>query len=128
MISLKDEGDDGSELSASDAKIRGRLYEITGEDGIMPGDKVHVGMQMPDNALAGNEVADATSDFTMTEEEEKPLTADNPAASKPKQSRRRAPRRKTAEEPAPEMSECGACGADLAMDAKECGTCGAKFE
>jgi ribosomal protein L40E len=26
------------------------------------------------------------------------------------------------------MSECGACGADLAMDAKECGTCGAKFE
>ena len=128
VISLKDEGDDGSELSASDAKIRGRLYEITGEDGIMPGDKVHVGMQMTDNALAGNEVADATSDFTMTEEEEKPLTADNPEASKPKQSRRRAPRRKTAEEPAPEMSECGACGADLAMDAKECGTCGAKFE
>ena len=128
VISLKDEGDDGSELSASDAKIRGRLYEITGEDGIMPGDKVHVGMQMTDNALAGNEVADATSDFTMTEEEEKPLTADNPEASKPKQSRRRAPRRKTAEEAAPEMSECGACGADLAMDAKECGTCGAKFE
>lgn len=130
VISLKDDGDDGSELSASDADIRGRLYEITGEEGIMPGDKVHVGMQLTDNAFAGNEVADTTADFTVTEEDEatRPLTAENPVASKPKPSRRRAPRRKTSEEAAPAMSECGACGADIAMDAKECGTCGAKFE
>ena len=128
IISLKDEGDDGSELSASDAEIRGRLYELTGEDGIMPGDKVHVGMQLTDSSFAGNEVADTTADFNwdVAEEAEKPLTADNPESSKAKPARRRAPRRKTPETPA--MSECGACGADLPMDAKECGTCGAKFE
>ena len=128
LISLKDEGDDGSELSASDAEIRGRLYELTGEDGIMPGDKVQVGMQLTDSSFAGNEVADTTTDFNLdgAEEAEKPLTADNPEPSKAKPTRRRAPRRKAPETPA--MSECGACGADLAMDAKECGTCGAKFE
>jgi hypothetical protein len=128
IISLKDEGDDGSELSASDADIRGRLYEITGEEGIMPGDKVHIGMNLTDSAFAGNEVADTTADFTVNDEEEKPLTADNPDSSKPKPARRRAPRRKAAEDPEPALSECGACGADLPMDAKECGTCGAKFE
>ena len=128
VISLKDDGDDGSELSASDAKIRGRLYEITGEDGIMPGDKVHVGMKLTDSSMAGNEVSDTTADFTWdsADEEEKPLTDENPESSKAKPARRRAPRRRTAE--TPQMSECGACGADLAMDAKECGTCGAKFE
>jgi hypothetical protein len=104
------------------------LYEITGEDGIMPGDKVHVGMNLTDSSMAGNEVSDTTADFTWdsADEEEKPLTSENPESSKPKPARRRAPRRRTAE--APQMSECGACGADLAMDAKECGTCGAKFE
>jgi hypothetical protein len=101
---------------------------LTGEDGIMPGDKVHVGMQLTDSSFAGNEVADTTADFNwdVAEEAEKPLTADNPESSKAKPARRRAPRRKAPETPA--MSECGACGADLAMDAKECGTCGAKFE
>ena len=55
--------DDGKELSASDADIRGRLYELTGEEGIMPGDKVNVGMQLTDSAFAGNEVPEPTSDF-----------------------------------------------------------------
>jgi predicted RNA-binding protein with TRAM domain len=129
VISLKDTGDDGSELSASDADIRGRLYEITGEDGIMPGDKVQVGMKLTDSSFAGNEVADTTADFSWNDEDkpEKPLTADNPESSKPKPARRRAPRRRTVED-APAMSECGACGADIPMDAKECSTCGAKFE
>ena len=128
MISLKDEGDDGSTLSASDAKIRGRLYEITGEDGIMPGDEVNIGMQLTDSSFAGNEVAETTADFTVIDDDTRPLTSENPESSKPKQARRRAPRRKATEEAAPQMSECGACGADLAMDATECGTCGAKFE
>ena len=34
--------DDGSELSASDAEIRGRLFEITGEEGVMPGEEVQI--------------------------------------------------------------------------------------
>jgi hypothetical protein len=94
----------------------------------MPGDEVNVGMQMTDSSLAGNEVAETTADFTVIEDDTRPLTSENPESSKPKQARRRAPRRKATEEAAPQMSECGACGADLAMDAKECGTCGAKFE
>ena len=76
VISLKDTGDDGSELSASDADIRGRLYEITGEDGIMPGDKVQVGMKLTDSSFAGNEVADTTADFSWDDEDkpEKPVS------------------------------------------------------
>ncbi len=56
--------DDGKELSASDADIRGRLFEITGEQGTMPGDKVHVGT-LTDSSFAGNEVSETTSDFSV---------------------------------------------------------------
>ena len=120
--------DDGKDLSASDADIRGRLYEITGEDGIMPGDKVNVGMQLSDSAFAGNEVSETTSDFTVIDDE-KPLSKIDdltPKAEKP--ARRRGARRKAAEEAKPDVAECGACGADLPVEATECGTCGAKFE
>ena len=45
-----------------------------------------------------------------------------------KPTRRRAPRKEAAvEPPAVETDECGACGADLPVDATECGTCGARF-
>ncbi|MDG1555553.1 MAG: CARDB domain-containing protein [Candidatus Poseidoniaceae archaeon] len=120
--------DDGKDLSASDADIRGRLYEITGEDGIMPGDKVNVGMQLSDSAFAGNEVSETTSDFTVIDDE-KPLSKIDdltPKAEKP--ARRRGARRKAAEEVKSDVAECGACGADLPVEATECGTCGAKFE
>ena len=120
--------DDGKDLSASDADIRGRLYEITGEDGIMPGDKVNVGMQLSDSAFAGNEVSETTSDFTVIDDEKPISKIDDltPKADKP--ARRRGARRKAAEESKSDVAECGACGADLAADATECGTCGAKFE
>jgi len=123
-------GEDKGDLSASDADIRERLFEITGEDGVLPGDKVQVGMSLTDSSLAGNEVAEAKANFMF--EDDEPLSAsteslDNGgrASTKARQPRRRrAPKR---EDPAPEMGECGACGADLALDADECGTCGAKF-
>ena len=120
--------DDGKELSASDADIRGRLYEITGEEGIMPGDKVNVGMQLTDSAFAGNEVAETTSDFTVIDDEPVSKTDDlTPKAAKP--NRRRGARRKSAEKKEEsKMAECGACGADIPVNATECSTCGAKFE
>lgn len=123
-------GEDKGDLSASDADIRERLFEITGEEGVLPGDKVQVGMTLTDSSLAGNEVAEAKANFTF--EDDEPLTASTDSldnggrtSTKPKQPRRRrAPKR---EAPVPEMGECGACGADLPLDADECGTCGAKF-
>jgi hypothetical protein len=121
--------DDGKDLSASDADIRGRLFEITGEDGVMPGEKVNVGMQLTDSAFAGNEVSETTADFTMGDDE-KPVSINDeltPNAVKPAR-RRSARRKKDADEPKRDVAECGACGADLAVDATECGTCGAKFE
>ena len=121
--------DDGKDLSASDADIRGRLFEITGEEGIMPGDKVNVGMQLTDSAFAGNEVSDTTSDFSMKDDDKPIAVIDELTPGKSKPTRRRSARRKSAEpEAKPEVAECGACGAEIAVDATECGTCGAKFE
>ena len=114
--------DDDSELSASDAEIRGRLYEITGEEGVMPGDEVHIGMGLSDSSIAGNEIEEVSSDFTV-EDDEQPLNvieeADElvPARQKPK---RRQAIKKTA--------ECGACGAEIPVMATQCSVCGAEFQ
>jgi len=122
--------DDGQDLSASDAGIREQIFNVTGEDGVLPGDKFEVGMNVTDNSLAGNEVKDSTSDFSF-EEDDAPLSASTKSdtevatARESQKPKRRAPKRK--EEPS-QVAECGACGADLAVEANECGTCGAKFE
>ena len=114
--------DDDSELSASDAEIRGRLYEITGEEGVKPGDEVHIGMGLSGSSIAGNEIEEVSSDFTV-EDDEQPLNvieeADElvPARQKPK---RRQAIKKTA--------ECGACGAEIPVMATQCSVCGAEFE
>lgn len=116
LISHKD---DGSELSASDADIRGRLYEITGEKGIMPGDEVHVGMNLSDGALAGNEIEEAQSDFTF--EDDEPLA-------KSEVHDQLAPQRQKPKRREKKTAECGACGAAIPIMAKECPVCGAEFE
>ena len=113
--------DDGTELTASDAEIRGRLYEITGEEGVMPGDEVNIGMGLSDSSLAGNEIEEVKSDFTV-EDDDPPLaqiTHDELQPDRQKPKRRRV-EKKTA--------ECGACGAAIPIMAKECSVCGAKFE
>ena len=117
LISHKD---DGSELSASDAEIRGRLYEITGEEGIMPGDEVHVGMNLSDGALAGNEIEEASSDFTFDDDQPIAKLDDKDELSPKRQQPKRREKKKTA--------ECGACGAQIPIMAKECPVCGAEFE
>ncbi|RZD42621.1 MAG: hypothetical protein CXT70_02575 [Methanobacteriota archaeon] len=122
--------DDGKELSASDAGIREQIFQVTGEDGVLPGEKVEVGMSATDNSLAGNEVIESKTDFTF-EDDDAPLSASTKsdsevaAARQAQKPKRRAPKRK---EESSQVAECGACGADIAVEANECGTCGAKFE
>ena len=114
--------DDGADLSASDAEIRGRIFELTGEDGVMPGDQVNIGLGISDSSLAGNEIEETSSDFTV-EDEDAPIAKIKatdelqPARQKPK---RRQSSKKTA--------ECGSCGAEIPIMAKECPVCGAEFE
>ena len=123
--------DDGGELSASDADIRGRLFEITGEEGVMPGEEVNIGMGIQDRSLAGNVLPEEAMDFSFDEEEAKEEVDEeddevNPvAAAAAETKRRRGVRRRSKQV---KTAECGACGAEIAADATECATCGAKFE
>jgi len=130
MKSLKDDGEDKdgaawTTLSASDAEIRGDLYELTGEEGVMPGEKVVVGMGITDSSLAGNEITEASADFAFDDDSEPPLTVEDGEKTTEAKPRRR-PRRKR--ESQDETADCGACGAVIPAAAKECPTCGAKFE
>jgi hypothetical protein len=54
--------DEQVELTASDAKIRSDIYELTGEDGVLPGEQVNVDF-IPDHTVVGNELK-ATKDVT----------------------------------------------------------------
>ncbi|MFL2982410.1 MAG: CARDB domain-containing protein [Candidatus Poseidoniaceae archaeon] len=119
---VKAHTDDGGELTASDADIRGKLYEITGEEGVMPGDEVLVGMGTQDRSLAGNVLPEDAMDFSFDEDADE-INPAKAAASENK--RRRGVRRRQKKEA---TAECGACGAEIAVDATECSVCGAKFE
>ena len=118
---MADAGDDGGELDASDASIRGEIFGLTGEDGVLPGQEVLVGMGIQDHRLAGNELPEEALDFSFEDDELEPAV----------EKRKKAVRRKTKETEeateATKVGECGACGADLPTDADECATCGAKF-
>ena len=120
---IKSHTDDGSELSASDADIRGKLYEITGEEGVMPGDEVQIGMGIQDRSLAGNVLPEDAMDFSFNDEDADEL---NPAAAAAAENKRRRSVRRRSKKV--ETAECGACGADIPVDASECSVCGAKFE
>ena len=130
---LKSLGEETGELSASDASIREQLFEITGEEGVLPGQKVNIGMNLTDSSFAGNEVSEPTAIFTFEDAKDEPLSASaeegGAAASTKtrKPARRRPSRQPKKEEATAPTDECGACGADLPADATECSTCGAKF-
>jgi hypothetical protein len=115
LISIEYKEDDSAELSASDAQIRKQLYDITGEEGVLPGEEVIIGMGVSERSLVGNEIPEDAMDFSFEDDE---LT---PASIKHKRAARR---RKSTEE----MGECGACGADIPMDADECDVCGARYD
>lgn len=130
---LKPLAKETGELTASDAAIREQLFEITGEDGVMPGEKVKIGMSLTDSAFAGNEVSEATANFSFDDKEERPVAgtekkaSDTSPAKGRKAVRRRPSRQAKKEEAPPETDVCGACGADVPIGANECGVCGAKF-
>ncbi len=131
---LKALAEDQGELSASDADIRERLFEITGEEGVLPGEKVKVGMNLTDSSLAGNEVSEAKANFSFNDDDA-PLSASTKSdaelkaeAEKKKPARRRVSQETVVDDtPSEATDECGACGADLPVDANECSTCGARF-
>jgi hypothetical protein len=128
---LKSLEQESGELSASDAAIREQLFEITGEDGVLPGEKVKVGMSLTDSSFAGNEVEEATANFAF-DDDDVPLSAsvntDKASTSKAKKPARRRPSRQAKKEEPAQTDECGACGADLPAGASECSVCGAKFD
>ena len=131
---LKSLGEDTGELSASDADIREQLFEITGEEGVLPGEKVQVGMSLTDSSFAGNEVNEATANFSFTDKDEKPLPTSSEEDALASETKARKPARRRAtrqskKKPKEETQtdECGACGAELPAGATECGICGAKF-
>ena len=98
------------------------MYEITGEEGVMPGDEVLVGMGTQDRSLAGNVLPEDAMDFSFDEDADEINPAKAAAA---ENKRRRGVRRRQKKEA---TAECGACGAEIAVDATECSVCGAKFE
>ena len=65
--------DSDVELSASDADIRADIFDITGEDGILPGQKVEVEL-LPDNTVVGNVLKDKkeVTDFSVEDGESPP--------------------------------------------------------
>jgi ribosomal protein L40E len=74
-------------------------------------------MGIQDRSLPGNELPEEAMDFSFDDDDDEI----NPVQA---QKRKLARRRKAKVETA----ECGACGADIPVDAEGCSTCGAKFE
>jgi len=110
------------EFTASDAAIRGNLYDITGEEGVMPGDKVVLGSAMTDHAIPGNEVLD---DKSLTSFAGLDTETSKVRKEKAKPKRRAARKKKVVEES--EKGACPSCSAIVSLDADSCHACGAKF-
>ena len=122
---LVDTGDDGKVLDASDAEIRGDLFEITGETGVLPGQDVVIGMGVQDHRLAGNELPEEAMDFSFEDDGLQPAIEKRRKISARRKERSESKQSEKSE--AEQVGECGACGADIAVDAVECPTCGARF-
>ena len=78
------------ELSASDADIRADIFEITGEDGILPGQQVEVEL-LPDNTVVGNVLKDKkeVTDFSVEDGESPPPAKASDIDGKSKSSKKR---------------------------------------
>jgi len=116
---LKALKDEDVEFTASDASMRAELYALTGEEGVMPGDEVNIGLGTNKEHLegkgefVGNELPSIETDFTFDD-------SDDVIHKEVKEQE---------EEPEEvQTAECGGCGADIPVDAKSCQICGAKFE
>ena len=91
--SRKHLSDQEVELTASDANYREELFELPGEDGVLPGQEVNV-EAMVDNTVVGNEVSSASSDFTIGADESPPVEKSEPKEENKTPKRRGVRRRK----------------------------------
>ena len=87
--------DSDVELSASDADIRADIFDITGEEGILPGQEVEVEL-IPDNTVVGNVLKDKkeVTDFSVGDGESPPPAKNSDAESESSNKRRRPKRRR----------------------------------
>ena len=125
---LKALKDEDVEFTASDANMRAELYALTGEDGVMPGDEVKIGLGTDKEHLegksdfVGNELPSIETDFTFDDSKDvihKEVKQTDDVTDT-------ADTENTAD--VGDTAECGGCGADIPVDAKSCQICGAKFE
>ena len=101
------------ELSASDANIRKDLFELTGEEGVLPGDKVVFDELSDPSAQVGSELElDKTSDFSSlsaeaghTEGISEKMEEEEAAEETPQPKKRRSIRRKNKEADSEEESQ-----------------------
>ncbi len=93
--------DEDVELSASDANIRKDIFELTGEEGVLPGEKVVFDELSDPSAQVGSELElDKTSDFSSLSSEAghtEGLSENLEEDENPKPKRRRSIRRKSKE-------------------------------
>ena len=85
--------DDEVELTASDAQYREKLFELTGEDGVLPGQQVNV-EDIVDNTVVGNEVRTAISDFSVPDYDEQVVDENEKSTEDSDRSKRRSVRRR----------------------------------
>jgi len=116
---LKALKDEDVEFTASDASMRAELYALTGEEGVMPGDEVNIGLGTNKEHLegkgefVGNELPSIETDFTFDDSDDVVHKEVKEPEEEPEEV---------------QTAECGGCGADIPVDAKSCQICGAKFE
>ena len=100
--------DEEVELSASDADIRKDIFDLTGEEGVLPGEKVVFDELSDPSAQVGSELQlDKTSDFSSLSSEAGHTEgiSDGVEEENPKPKRRRSIRRKSKEEGSDESQD-----------------------
>ena len=100
--------DEEVELSASDAGIRKDIFDLTGEEGVLPGEKVVFDELSDPSAQVGSELQlDKTSDFSSLSSEAGHTEgiSDGVEEENPKPKRRRSIRRKSKEEGSDESQD-----------------------
>jgi len=100
--------DEEVELSASDADIRKDIFDLTGEEGVLPGEKVVFDELSDPSAQVGSELQlDKTSDFSSLSSEAGHTEGISDAVEEenPKPKRRRSIRRKSKEEGSDESQD-----------------------
>ena len=117
--------DEDVELTASDAEMRADIYALTGEEGVLPGEEVKLGVApFTDHRIAGNVIPDAEADFTVEDSEQKPVVKEK---LEPEIEDEPEKDENNDDENDP-MGVCEMCGADVSVNAESCPTCGVKFQ